>query len=989
MLKNMLTGILMIVVTGAFVLFFVKNYDNYMPKGELPDYEVEAAFSLLFESLETPRQTYIDFLKNNRHVLKTHLSNQTAVLMNADQEFIQEISAYAVVVSKNETATYEVSVPSNGLYRLRVGYFSEHVSLNDQTLAVRINGEHQYEESKTINIPMIWSDESKVFSTDRYGDQVLPNQTVQGGWRKVDLFNNTYVSVESLLFLMKTGSNSITFTNTSSTQIQLATLELIAPRETIDYESYDAMMPDHRAQTTIFVNATTYSSKNSSYVHLYSYNSPHLTPHDPIYKKLNVIDGNSWRHSGQEVTYDVFVPESGRYKIAVHYSNGKNDFPSFRSISINGSIPFDELHSYAFAPTGNNKWALETLHGETGDFWVYLDAGLNTIRIKAESEPLENALRNMQLVIDHINMFSLEVRKITGKEVDRNRTWVLTQYIPETPLYLDAYELLLKQILTELSVHAPNGSLSSTLSYIQKALYKVNLMQEDPDKLPLYVDDLFGGTGSVAQYLGDSLAFVREQPMYLNGFHLHHDVTLGRANATFFTNAWASLQAFLSSFTSDKYKMTQDPEVIDVWVNRPITYVDIMQKMVDQQFTAQTGIKVKVSVMPDPNKLIMASAAGQQPDVALGLLSYMPFDLAIRSAAYDLSSFPDYWEYANQFTPGALVPYILNDNVYAIPETLDFNVVMYRKDIFESLTLTPPDSWDEVIDLLPELQRYGMNFYHPIAGGGSLKWFYQTSSLIYQHGGSLYAENGAKSAINTRESIAGLTYLNKMFTNYSLPEQVPSFYNSFRYGTLPIGIADFNTYLLIKNAAPELIGQWDIAPYPKVTLEDGTSSRYYIANGSAGVMLQSTDRPEDSWEFLKWWMSTETQTQFAFTLQSTYGPSYTWLSANLNAFEQSTLPEADKDIIRSQVEWLRDVPRTPGQYMLERSISDIWNTAVFDGTPTGIAVDRYTIVIDREIRKKMIEFGFLDRNGNEIIPYVIRDVDWIRLQMRIAIGEEE
>jgi hypothetical protein len=89
-------------------------------------------------------------------------------------------------------------------------------------------------------------------------------------------------------------------------------------------------------------------------------------------------------------------------------------------------------------------------------------------------------------------------------------------------------------------------------------------------------------------------------------------------------------------------------------------------------------------------------------------------------------------------------------------------------------------------------------------------------------------------------------------------------------------------------------------------------------------------------------------------------------------------------IILDQIEWLVDVPRTPGQYMLERSLSDIWNTAVYDGTPTGIAVDRYTIVIDREIRRKMIEFGFLDANGQPIIPYNIRDIDWVRQKIQEA-----
>jgi len=88
--------------------------------------------------------------------------------------------------------------------------------------------------------------------------------------------------------------------------------------------------------------------------------------------------------------------------------------------------------------------------------------------------------------------------------------------------------------------------------------------------------------------------------------------------------------------------------------------------------------------------------------------------------------------------------------------------------------------------------------------------------------------------------------------------------------------------------------------------------------------------------------------------------------------------------ILNQSEWPVDVPRTPGQYMLERSLSDIWNTAVYDGTPTGIAVDKYTIVIDREIRRKMIEFGFLDNDGTPIEPYNIRDIDWVRQMIEEA-----
>lgn len=960
------------------VVLLSRDYNNYKPEGELTGTVINGAFTDLSSSLTTERYTYIDYLNDLPSSLSYAVQDEILVLDNPEALFDDDIASLALSIGLGETATYLITLEDEALYQMGLETLIAAATLNNLTLSVRINDIYLYDDHRAIDIPLTWMDESKNFQVDRYGDQVLPNQVIDEGWRRVSLYNNTYVSSDPLLFNLNEGLNKIEITNTTSTVITVGDLTLLAPKEDITYNQYRSGLPNTLVKDQIIVNAVDFSSKNSSFAHAMSLNSPTVQPFDAIYKKLNIIDGTSWDLSGQSIDYTLTVPQSGNYKISFHYQNTKHDYSVFRSIRINGEILFEDLRAYEFKHTGGQKWAYETLANEEGeDFIFYLPAGEHQISLRAESEPLEQALRYMQLVIDHINKFSLDIRKIAGKEVDRDRSWRFTEYIPETEDYLNGYETLLKAALTELAPYAPNGANSTTLSYIQKALYKLSLIQENPDKVPLYLDDLSGGTGSIAQYLGDSLTMVKEQPLYLNQIVISHDTKLPRSNANWFQKSWAGIKAFVASFTSDKYKMTYDEDVIDVWVNRPITYVDMMQKMADQTFTNDTGIQVKISVMPDPNKLVMASAADQQPDVALGLASYMPYDLAIRGAAYDLTSFDDYWTFANQFAPGAFVPYILNDKSYALPETLDFNVILYRTDIFDALGFMVPDSWDEVIDILPELQQYGMNFYHPIAGGVAIKWFYQTSGFVYQYGGSLYAETGVKSNINSTEAIAGLTFLNQLFTNYSLPEQVPSFYNSFRYATLPIGIADFATYLLIKNAAPELAGLWDIAPYPSVEV-NGVENRHYIANGTSGVILSSTEQPDESWAFLKWWMSVETQSQFAFNLQSTYGPTYAWLSGNIDAFKASPFPEKDKLIILDQIEWLVDVPRTPGQYMLERSLSDIWNTAVYDGTPTGIAVDRYTIIIDREIRRKMIEFGFLDNNGEPIEPYNIRDIDWVR-----------
>ena len=593
-------------------------------------------------------------------------------------------------------------------------------------------------------------------------------------------------------------------------------------------------------------------------------------------------------------------------------------------------------------------------------------------------------------MIDHINQFALEIIKITGKDIDTNRTWKLTQYIPETEDFLTAYNTIVKYNVVMMSEYSEKQDLSATLSYLKRANVEFEKMLEKPDELPLYLNNLYSGTSSVTLLLGDSLTSLSNQQFYLDGLYVSTNDDFEDPNANFFQRSLSNISSFLRSFNNEKFKIENQEDAIDVWVNRPLTYVDIMQKMVDSTFTEDTGIKVNISVMPDPNKLILANSAGNTPDVALGLQSYMPFDLAIRGAVVDLTQFPDYWEVANDFAPGAIVPYVLEDKVYAIPETLEFNALVYRKDVFKALDLEVPDTWDDVIGILPTLQRYDMNFYYPVSGGTSLKWFYQTSPLIFQNGGSLYSEDGLTTTIDSEKSVAGLQLLGDLYTTYSLPEQEPVFYNSFRYNKLPVGIIDFNTYMQLKNAAPELVGQWAMAPYPGVVDEEtGEVQRWYVGNGTGGVMFNTTDDKENSWEFMKWWMSTETQTEFAYTLQSTYGPEFLWLSGNLNAVESSPIDNVDKQIILEQVGWLRDVPRTPGQYMLERGLSDIWNTVTFDDTPVRVAIDAQVIIIDREINRKMVEFGYIDNEGNVLKEYTIRDVDWIQEQMDNAREGDE
>jgi ABC-type glycerol-3-phosphate transport system substrate-binding protein len=935
------------------------------------DEQKNEAYAYLLEGLNQAVPYYADY---QAQLNGTSLT-QPVQIQNAD--FV--LDAYAEV-------TIPFALDQASLAQLRMIYQIGSDTLLSPILSVAINGETPFVEALSIDVALNWLSDTSKFPLDSYQDESLPAQVVDSRPRVLDFYDNLHSSATPLQFSFTAGDNTITLTNVSSTPMTIKELWLVPLDTTPTYSNYSAGL-SKADKGTLLIDAIRYSSKNSSFVRLSSYGSPSVSPYSVKTKLLNIIDGVAWNKPGQSVSYTITVEKAGAYALSVHYLNDKTDFQVFRSVLIDGVIPFKEVAAYAFDYSGAGNWNVEILQGSDKQPYLFnLSAGTHTVTFMAESQPINPSLTIMRNLIAHINAFALDIRKITGRDVDRSRTWKLTTFLPETQKNLDSYKVLITRLITDLSAYAPNGTGSSALSYLAKALVKVDKMLEKPDELPLYLDDLYSATGSVTEMLGNTLSSLNSQPLSFDSFAFYTDKQPITKKASIVDEASSAVLSFVNSFTSKKYIAKKDPKVLNVWVNRSILYVDTMQKLVDQTFTPNTGIKVKISVMPDVNKLILANATNQAPDVALGLPSYMPYDFAIRGAAYQLSSFPDFWKVVGNMPAGSMVPYVLNEQVYAIPETLDFHALIYRKDIFAKVNLEVPNTWQDVIDMLPELQRYGMNFYHLTAGGTALKWYYQTSPFIYQFGGELYAPDGYSSAIDSPEAVAGLKFMTDLFIKYAIPEQVASFYNGFRFGSLPVGITDFSTYLQIKNAASELTGLWALAPYPGTENAEGDILRWDIVNGTSGIIFKSTEYPTQSWDFMKWWTSTETQTSFAYGLQSTYGPEYVWLSSNLEAVKNAPIDAADKRVILEQFKWINDVPRLPGGYMLERSLSDIWNSTVLTGTPIRVAIDMQKITVDREIKRKMIEFGYLNADGSIAKPYVIRGVDWIQAQIDTAKG---
>ena len=80
--------------------------------------------------------------------------------------------------------------------------------------------------------------------------------------------------------------------------------------------------------------------------------------------------------------------------------------------------------------------------------------------------------------------------------------------------------------------------------------------------------------------------------------------------------------------------------------------------------------------------------------------------------------------------------------------------------------------------------------------------------------------------------------------------------------------------------------------------------------------------------------------------------------------------EEIKEQILEQVKWSRIPAVTPGSYIVERELSQIWNKIVVNQMNVRIAIDESIPRINRELQRKIEEFGYL-KDGKIVKEYKV------------------
>lgn len=880
-------------------------------------------------------------------------------------------------VKSGDVIRMTVEAPQTALYWIHFDYLSYDQSILPIEFSLKVDGEFPFYESRNLSFETMWTQDDAV-ALDRYGNEIVALPDKRIAWEGKFLSDGSYRHALPLKVELEQGTHELEI-SVSEGSFLLGNITLQAPEEVPAYGGFQKA----QGSELIVVQAEDFYLRNASSIHAVGEYDGALDPLSATTTVLNTVDGDSFKTAGQMAEWEFEVDQAGYYYIGMNYrQSDKSDFPVFLDVRVDGDVPNQEFLNQQAEYTTDYK-NMTFRDGDGNNLGVYLEKGRHTISFTISADNLRYVLESVDEIMSGINDLSLEVTKVAGTNKDKYRDLRLTRYIPDVQERLYGWVDKLYELAQTATryVDTDDPEDVAAFAYLIIAAKQLKTLGDEPNELIYRVAELSTSVNSINTQIANFVDLINKNNLSIDRIYIYQEDAKLPKGLNLFQSAGMSVKRFFNSFFGTSYSANNtDPSHLQVWVNRPRQYVEIMQKMIDEDFTEKTGIQVDLSLMTDANKLVLSNASGDTPDVATGINYAIPFELGIRGAVVDLTKFDNYKEVFGRYSEGLLVSSVIGEGMYCLPETMNFYVMFYRSDVLDKLGLEPPETMDELIAMLTDLQMRGLNVYYPTASMLVMRNFHGTTPLIFQHGGTLYGETAMDLTVNSEATVEGITFLTELFTLYNLPVDVPNFYQHFRNGDIPIGIADFNAYNLILNAAPEIANSWEIALVPGIRdQETGEIYRYMSGGAESTVMFASNEeREQQAWEFMSWWSSAEVQAEFGQRLQIMYGDEYIWPTANLEAFARLPYPTAHKEIIMEQAENILEAPRLLASYMLERELSNAFNDIVVNGDSLRSRIDDVKKTVERETARKLEEFGYIDSDGNVIKDYIIPSVSVVQ-----------
>ncbi len=976
----LLTLVVLVVAVSIFV-----NISNSRTDLALRSSLQSEELDLSAEEGEIP--TYTSYIEGNE---ASDMSGVDEVVISALDYTEASMDGLEVVddglmTTGSGSVTWEVDVPATGMYRIDFEYFPVADSNMSIIRSLLVNGSVPFEGSDSINFERVWEDESKDFLMQTETNQGTPTQVQASVWLTTQAKSMDGTVTGYYQYYLEAGTNTLTLESVQASMI-LRSITLVPDNGIQTYEEYIA---EHEAAGAARVSGDQIGEdghvmkqaedalyKSSSTLQPVNDRTSAVTiPYHPSNIVMNTIGGSTWSNAGMFITWEVEAPTSGFYRIATRFMQSDNrDFYSIRELKINGEVPFEEAACLKF--NYDSGFQVDYLGSEEGEaYYFYLEEGVNTLTMTVVLGDLSYAYEQTYISVDNLTALYRRLTSIMGTDPDQYRDYDILSSVP------DMVDILTQEYVRLTSVAASVGDTiedSTKARSVTKLLLQMEELIANPDDISLQLSTYNDNVTALA----DWVMGLGSQPLQLDYILLCGEgCELPKAEGNIFQNISHTFLSFIGSFTND-YRVVsaetsgEEKKTLEVWVaTSSRDEYDVIQTLINREL-ADADYVVNFS-MVGADTVMPATLTGNGPDVAIQLNYSMPTNFAFRDAAYDLTQFDDFEEVASRFSSdgsltGAMEYFEYEGGYYALPGQISFPVMFVRTDILAELGLEVPQTWEELLDILPYLQAENMSAYfwttETVTLGGATSSSSKPinpifMSTVYQNGLELYRDGGEYSNLDNSD----ILQIFKDWTEYYTKESFDLSANvvtRFRTGEMPIIIHDYTYQNSIRAAAPEIEGAWEIYPILGVEQEDGTIDRTGTAMVSACMILknivEANDTANEAWEFLKWWTDADTQYDFAVAQKAILGDAANYPVANYEAMMRLAEENNTVDTMEAIMADLRGVPQVPGGYLIGREVENAFLSVVNDMVDPVDTLYSRVHDLNSELAVKREEFGLTE-----------------------------
>lgn len=872
--------------------------------------------------------------------------------------------------SADGTVSYNVEVGESGLYCVNMTYFPIESNSSNIVLSMKIDGKIPYDTASRITLNKVWVNKNEI-RTDSRGNHVRPQQIQQGRWCSCNFADVDGLFNEPLFFYFEKGTHEISFSSENA-GLAIESFRLCNPEELPSYNEYlnsaeisvsvqdtpsnmirlEGENADFKSDPTLY---PTYD--NSSYL---------VSPSDPRKVRYNTLGSGNWKKALQTVTWTIKAEDIGSdgwYKIGIKSRQSQmRGLYSNRRIYLDGKVLCSELDCVQFFY--DTDWNVVSPKTSDGEYiYIYLTSDRDhEFSMEAIPGEIGNSLRKLDGIVADLNTYYRKVLMITGPSPDKYTDYYVHEKIPDLVENFAKISAELKDIQNE--IEQLSGTSGSEAAALERMTVILDKCVKKPLKIPDYLSNIKDNITAISSWIGD----YRDQPLEIDYIELATaDRQFTSAKEKLGKSIAFSWKSFIGSFFED-YTTLSDitgEDAINVWVGLGRDQALVIKEMTENDFMQKYNIPVSVNLVM--GGIVEATLADKGPDVALFIGGEFPVNLAARDVLVDLSQFEDYTEVKNLFQENAMTPYSYNGGAYALPISQTFPMMFYRTDILSELNYSsPPETWNDLIDMLPALQRNYMNvglilpsaYISPATEAG-----HTFAMLLLQQGSNYYNETQTKSNFDSIEAVRAFETWTEFYTDYSFVQTYDAF-SRFRTGEYPIVIAEYTFFNQLTAASPEIKGLWDMCPVPGTLRDDGTVSHAANSSGSGAVIFKKVKNPDNAWKFIKWFTETETQVEYATQIEGLLGTLGRFDTANAEALSQLSWSNSEYERLAAQQSELVEIPVTPSSYAVTRNIMNAFREVVNESQNPRDTLMWYNRDINEEITRKRKNLGLDDEENN-------------------------